>query len=121
MCNSIFIGCFCVVFHCNTYELYRLFSIQIVIHIGLTSITVLACHVFTNVFLGMQMPCLFKRINKCCFQTLVNKHLYRPKKLEYKMAQWFLYSLHKYHNGDLFLQTVVILAKLLYSGLFQGM
>ena len=21
MCNSIFIGCFCVVFHCNTYEL----------------------------------------------------------------------------------------------------
>ena len=35
MCNSIFIGCFCVVFHCNTYELYRLFSVQIVIHIGL--------------------------------------------------------------------------------------
>ena len=54
-----------------------------------------------------------KRINKCCFQTFVNKHLYRPKKLEYKMAQWFLYSLHKYHNGDWFLQTVVILAKLL--------
>ena len=38
MCNSIFIGCFCVVFHCNTYELYRLFSIQIVIHIGLNNI-----------------------------------------------------------------------------------
>ena len=35
MCNCIFIGCFCVVFHCNTYELYRPFSIQIVIHIGL--------------------------------------------------------------------------------------
>ena len=35
MCNSIFIGCFCVVFHCNTYKLYRPFSIQIVIHIGL--------------------------------------------------------------------------------------
>ena len=36
MCNSIFIGCFCVaVFHCNTYELYRPFSIQIVIHIEL--------------------------------------------------------------------------------------
>ena len=35
MCNSIFIGCFCVVFHCNTYELYRPFSVQIVIHIGL--------------------------------------------------------------------------------------
>ena len=35
MCNCIFIGCFCVVFHCNTYELYQPFSIQIVIHIGL--------------------------------------------------------------------------------------
>ena len=35
MCNCNFIGCFCVVFHCNTYELYRPFSIQIVIHIGL--------------------------------------------------------------------------------------
>ena len=35
MCNSIFIGCFCIVFHCNTYKLYRPFSIQIVIHIGL--------------------------------------------------------------------------------------
>ena len=35
MCNSIFIGCFCVVFHCNTYELYGPFSIQIVVHIGL--------------------------------------------------------------------------------------
>ena len=35
MCNYIFIGCFCIVFHCNTYELYRPFSIQIVIHIGL--------------------------------------------------------------------------------------
>ena len=38
MCNSIFIGCFCVVFHCNTYELYRSFSIQIVIHIGLMGV-----------------------------------------------------------------------------------
>ena len=37
MYNSIFIGCFCVVFHCNTYELYRLFSTQIVIHIGLST------------------------------------------------------------------------------------
>ena len=36
------------------------------------------------------------------------------------MAQWFLYSLHKDHVGDWFLQIVVILAKLLYSGLFQG-
>ena len=35
MCNCIFIGCFCVVFHCNTYELYRPLSIQILIHIGL--------------------------------------------------------------------------------------
>ena len=32
---AFFIGWFCVVFHCNTYELYRQFSIQIVIHIGL--------------------------------------------------------------------------------------
>ena len=38
MCNCIFIGCFCIVFHCNTYELYRPFSIQIVIHIGLNSV-----------------------------------------------------------------------------------
>ena len=35
MCNSIFNSYFCVVFHCSTYELYRLFSIQIVINIGL--------------------------------------------------------------------------------------
>ena len=38
MCNSIFISCFCVVFHHNTYELYRQFSIQVVIHIGLISV-----------------------------------------------------------------------------------
>ena len=42
MCNSIFIGCFCVVFHCNTYELYRLFSIEIVIHIELIQIIYIA-------------------------------------------------------------------------------
>ena len=34
MCKIIFIGFFCIVFHCNTYELCAPFAIQIVIHIG---------------------------------------------------------------------------------------
>ena len=34
MCKIIFIGFFCIVFHCNTYKLCAPFPIQIIIHIG---------------------------------------------------------------------------------------
>ena len=54
MCNSIFIGCFCVVFHCNTYELYRPFSIQTVIHIGLKYLIqpILTLYLSDNIYMG---------------------------------------------------------------------
>ena len=57
MCNSIFNGCFCVVFHCNTYELYRQFSIQIVIHTGLL------LHVYACIAPKLVMYWLFVRVD----------------------------------------------------------